>query len=365
VHLYVHVPFCARRCSYCDFAIAVRRQVPDSAFVDAIRAEWNRLDTGPGNGPVETLYFGGGTPSLLQPESIARLICDLTAKHGSAGDIEITLECNPDDVMPEHARGWRSAGVNRISLGVQSHDPSVLRWMHRTHRAEQVAPAVATLRAAGFDNISLDLIFALPAGLGRNWTDDLNRTLALGPYHISLYGLTIEPHTPLGHWTVRGEVVPAPDDHYATEYLEAHTALAEHGFEFYELSNAARPGRRSRHNQGYWSGSDYTGLGPSAHSLGGHRRRWNIREWAPYLDAVTAHRPSEAGYEILTESQRRIEAVYLGLRSIEGISPDDLPLPLLAAWRDQGWCSDASGRIRLTPEGWLRLDALVAAASAS
>ena len=267
VHVYVHVPFCARRCSYCDFAIAVRREVPSEYFTELVLREWDAWQEHPawGESPdVRTIYLGGGTPSRLSGTAVARLLEGIARKRGIVSGAEVTLEANPDDVTPAAARTWRAAGVNRVSLGVQSFDPAVLRWMHRTHTAEQVAPAVEALRSAGIEELSLDLIFGLPADLGRVWDADLARAFALAPEHLSLYGLTVEEHTPLGRWTERGDVAPVDEERYAVEFLGAHAALAANGFEHYEVSNAARPGRRARHNSAYWRRAPFIGLGPSA-----------------------------------------------------------------------------------------------------
>ena len=359
MHLYIHVPFCARRCSYCDFSIAVRRVVPDAAFVETIRAEWaQRVHQMPNK--VHTLYFGGGTPSRLAPASIAALIELVGANARLDPSAEITIEANPDDITDESAHAWARAGVNRVSLGVQTHDPAVLEWMHRTHRANQVAPATESLRAAGITNISMDLIFAVPSHLGRDWSRDVDTTLALEPSHVSLYGLTIEPRTPLARWAGRGEVVPAGDDRYAAEYLALHDALRSAGYEHYEVSNAALPGMRSRHNSAYWGAADYVGLGPSAHSFVGGVRSWNVRDWEAYRAAVASGGPVEEGSEALTSGQAGLERRYLGLRTTAGLPADALPLSAVRQWTEAGWAAVDGGRVVLTPEGWLRLDALVA-----
>ncbi|HET9134651.1 MAG TPA: radical SAM family heme chaperone HemW [Gemmatimonadales bacterium] len=362
MHLYVHVPFCARRCAYCDFAIAVRRDTPDAAFLAAIRREWAMRwtdDVARRHPEIHTIYFGGGTPSRLAPATIGTLVAELGGQR--AADAEITLEANPDDITAERAHGWADAGITRVSLGVQSHDPEVLAWMHRTHTAEQVEPAVQLLHDAGIRDISIDLIFALPAHLRRDWLRDLDLTLALDPTHISLYGLTVEPHTPLARWAERGEAKPVPDERYAEEYLEAHDLLINAGFEHYEVSNFGRPGHRARHNSAYWRGVDYLGLGPSAHSLLDGVRRWNVRDWADYERRLSVGEPIGAGEELLDADQRRIERLYLGLRTDSGLPVWDLPDAVRAAWAREGWLDLREDRARLTVEGWLRLDALVAA----
>jgi oxygen-independent coproporphyrinogen-3 oxidase len=310
---------------------------------------------------IQTVYFGGGTPSHIDPGGIGTILEGIVRRRTIAVGAEVTLEANPDDVSPARAAAWRAAGVNRVSLGVQTFDPSVLRWMHRTHAVEQVGPAVDALRDAGFDDVSLDLIFGLPAALGRDWERDLALAFALAPEHLSLYGLTVEAHTPLGRWTERGEVTPVDEGRYAAEFLAAAAALAREGYEHYEVSNAARPGRRARHNGAYWRRAPFLGLGPSAHSGFGRRRQWNLREWSAYERAVAEGRSTVEGVEQLTPEAVELEEVYLGLRTVDGLPAGRLPADTVAAWREAGWAVATSGRIRLTAEGWLRLDALAAA----
>jgi len=362
MHLYIHVPFCARRCSYCDFAIAVRRHVPSTDFRDTILAEWNDWRQQPWwaeVGAVETVYFGGGTPSHVSPEALSAILGRLRADTNILADAEITMEANPEDVEPARAEAWLEAGINRVSLGVQSFDPAVLAWMHRVHTSEQPSVAVALLRAAGFTNLSVDLIYAVPAHLGRDWAADLDRALALEVDHLSVYGLTIEAATPLGRWVARGETTPGDVDHAADEYLATHEVCRRNGMDFYEVSNAARPGRESRHNQAYWTGRTYLGLGPSAHSHRAGHRWWNIREWKRYRDAVVAGASSVEGEERLQPPQLEIERQYLGLRTTAGIPASYLPVQTSNQWVMAGWARRDGSQIILTPEGWLRLDLLV------
>lgn len=364
MHVYLHVPFCARRCSYCDFAIAVRRDVPTEAYVRAVLREWEQWqghESWVGAEVVDTVYFGGGTPSRLEPRGIAAILERIGADRRVSPAAEVTLEANPEDVTPARAEAWAAAGVNRVSLGAQSFDPAVLSWMHRTHSAAQTAAAVEALRGAGIPGLSLDLIFGLPAALGREWRPDLDRALALRPDHLSLYGLTVEDRTPLARWTARGEVVPVDEDRYAAEFLEAEAVLGAAGYEHYEVSNYARPGRRAVHNSAYWRRAPFIGLGPSAHSGWGRDRRWNLREWSAYQRAMEAGESPVAGSERLDDEAVKLEALYLGLRTSEGVPADRLPPDTLAAWRSSGWAEDAGGKVRLSPEGWLRLDALAAA----
>jgi oxygen-independent coproporphyrinogen III oxidase len=230
-HVYVHVPFCARRCSYCDFSIAVRRTTPTDEYLAALRTELEGVRPA----IVDTIYFGGGTPSRLGGEGVARLLDVVRERYTSAPAAEVTLEANPEDVTPEAARAWLRAGVNRLSLGAQSFDDRVLSWMHRTHAAAAIERAVRTARDAGFGSISLDLIFSLPESLQRNWERDLHAAIALAPEHVSLYGLTVEPATPLARWRDRGAVTEAPEESYEREYLLAHELLTQAGFEHYEV----------------------------------------------------------------------------------------------------------------------------------
>lgn len=367
MHLYIHVPFCARRCSYCDFAIAVRKQVPSDAYVAAVLREWTLWQTDPvwdASPEVQTIYFGGGTPSRLTPAAIARLLEQIAADRAVSPGAEVTLEANPDDVTLAGAQAWRSAGVNRVSLGVQSFHPRVLQWMHRSHTADQVPGAVDSIRCAGIQDLSVDLIFGLPSAQERDWSSDLERVFALDPDHVSLYGLTVEAHTPLGRWTVRGEVAPVDEETYAAEFLTADHALTAHGFEHYEVSNAARPGHRARHNSAYWRRAPFIGLGPSAHSGFATERRWNVREWAAYERAIAAGKSPIEGRELLDDSAIALEDLYLSLRTSEGAKLDRVPPGVRLEWERAGWARTSEDRIRLSAEGWLRLDGLVSSIKA-
>lgn len=366
MHLYIHVPFCARRCSYCDFAIAVRREVPSAAYADALRREWDEWRDSPewsGFAALATLYLGGGTPSRLDPDVLARLLGRITGDRPLAAGAEVTLEANPEDVTPDRARTWHGAGINRVSLGVQSFDPAVLAWMHRTHTADQPARAVEVLRRAGIERISLDLIYALPPEVPRDWDRDLAQALALAPVHLSLYGLTVEQHTPLGRWVHRDEVHPVADDAYAADFLAAHERLTAAGFRHYEVSNYAQPGHEAVHNSAYWTRSPYLGLGPSAHSGLRDRRWWNVREYAAWVEAIGQGVSTIAGEETLDREALELERLYLGLRTDTGLSASLVPEAPRVTWVREGWATIQAGQLRLTPEGWLRLDALVAQAA--
>ncbi len=369
-HVYVHVPFCGRRCSYCDFSIAVRRSVPVSEYIDAVVAEMATRGIARQEAPPRSLYLGGGTPSKLGPDGIARLLHEIGVRLGvekfstNPDDLELTLEVNPEDVSPAAARAWAAAGVNRVSLGVQSFEPKALEWMHRQHSADDVVAAVRSIREAGIAELSLDLIFAIPEMLGRSWTNDLNRVLELEPDHLSLYGLTVEAATPLGKWVARQTVSEAPEERYEEEFLEANRRLTDAGFQHYEVSNYARPGRRARHNSAYWSGAAYLGLGPSAHGFDGTERRWNIGPYAEWAAAASERRDPVAGSETVTGDSSIAEEVYLGLRTSDGLGIRENETLTVTSWVNAGWAvldqSQAEARLRLTPAGWLRLDSLAA-----
>ncbi len=368
-HVYVHVPFCARRCVYCDFSIAVRRTIPGSRYARAVLEEYvlRRRQDGAALS-IETLYFGGGTPSLLPVDDFDLVARQLLQSAGATEQLEVTLEANPENVTATTAPAWRRAGVSRVSLGVQSFESRALVWMHRTHDAADTAAAVRVLRHAGIRRLSLDLIFALPTSLRVDFADELARAVELEPEHLSVYGLTVEPRTALSRWIARGAVRMASDSRYAEQFMQAHEFLTACGYEHYEVSNYARAGCRALHNSAYWSGRPYLGLGPSAHSFDGKRRRWNLPSWPAYEErAVTGGDPTE-GIETLSEAEAALERAYLRLRTVEGLAAAEMHLVDSVVGREaerQGWLiRDAQG-VRLTAQGWLSLDAAVAALTTS
>ncbi len=370
-HIYIHVPFCARRCVYCDFAIAVRRQIPAAGYVKAVLEEYDfRRSSGRWDeAALETIYLGGGTPSLLPAEQLSELIDHLRDAEASGASLrEITLEANPENVNETAARAWVDAGVNRVSLGAQSFDDRILDWMHRTHDSGQTRSAVRALRVAGVDSVSLDLIIALPFELRHNVAGDLRQTLDLEPDHLSVYGLTVEPRTALARWVSRSAVIPAADADYERDFLVADEILTGAGYEHYEVSNYAKPGRRSLHNSAYWNGSKYAGLGPSAHSFDGMERRWNVAPWARYEREMNETGNPVEGMETLSSSQASLERLYLGLRVRDGIPRKEigaLDRNLVSRAEDAGWAVSTGSHWRLTVSGWLRLDEIVAALTAS
>ncbi|MDP9179257.1 MAG: radical SAM family heme chaperone HemW [Gemmatimonadota bacterium] len=363
-HLYVHVPFCARRCSYCDFSIAVRRTVPVSDYLGGIQRELVAL-IGPAGATssswnLSTVYLGGGTPSSLGAAGVRQMLATIASFAQIAPGAEVTIEANPEDVTPEAADAWAAAGVNRLSLGAQTFDDAVLTWMHRTHDASRIGHAVRYARSAGIVNISLDLIFALPPEIPRTWTRDLDETLALSPQHVSLYGLTVEPATPLQRWVSAGRVSSAGEDRYADEFLEAHQRMTGAGFVHYEVSNFAKPGRESRHNSAYWTGAPYVGIGPAAHSFDGERRRWNVKPYAQWLAALGRAESVVEGHELIDAESAKSERIYLGLRTQAGYRAGASDRAAAESWARAGWAVMDGDLVRLNAEGWLRLDSLAA-----
>ncbi|HKR09797.1 MAG TPA: radical SAM family heme chaperone HemW [Gemmatimonadaceae bacterium] len=380
-HLYIHVPFCARRCSYCDFSIAVRSVTPIDEYIKALRielpqiasrddAQRTQLPTQDHAGrsfagkasrdALETVYLGGGTPSRLGGAGIASVL-DAVREHWQlTRAAEITVEANPDDINDIAVAKWIAVGVNRVSLGAQSFNDTALEWMHRTHDSAQIGRAVAILKRGGIDNISLDLIFSLPDHLARSWRDDLQRAIELRPGHLSLYGLTVEPMTPLGRWADRGQIVQGGEEGYEEEFLTAHDMLAGAGFEHYEVSNFGLPGKHSRHNSAYWTGVPYLAAGPSAHSFDGAVRRWNVPAYTEWIRRLEKSDSPLEGEETLTEENRIAEEIYLGLRTTRGIEVHAEDLTRLKAWEAAGWATISQNVLRLTPLGWLRLDSLAA-----
>lgn len=311
--VYVHIPFCSHRCDYCAFATWTDREALMGDYAAGCRQEI-AVASMP---PASSVFFGGGTPSLLPaPELIS--ILDAVARHPGA---EVTVECNPETVTPALLAAYRAGGVNRLSFGVQSMAPHVLAALGRRHDPGSVARAVRDARAAGFVSVNLDLIFGAAGESMSDWDSTLETALALEPDHVSAYALTVEPGTPLarepGRWP--------DDDDQADKYLLADERLSAAGFEWYEISNWARPGQECRHNQLYWSQGDYRGVGCAAHSHQAGRRWWNVRTPERYLDLVAAGRSPESGDELLDAPAQERERLQLALRTRAGVTADALP----------------------------------------
>ena len=314
--LYFHIPFCKRVCAYCDFyKSADLRRMDD--LLAAMHRELDDRRGYPGGEAVTTRYFGGGTPSLCTPEAIRGLLDHAAQLFDCSGAEETTLEANPDDLTAEYLGGLLEAGIDRLSIGVQSFDDDCLKLMNRRHTAAQAAEAIRAAQRAGFGNITLDLIFGVPGFGGDTLRRSLDTALSLGVQHISAYHLTVEKNTAFGRRLERGRFSEVDEQVSEREYLEVHRTLTGAGFEHYEVSNYALPGCRARHNAAYWSGDEYLGIGPAAHSFNGKSRRWA----AASIDGYLAGAGTEAIYEQerLTERDRYNEYLMTRLRTAEGL----------------------------------------------
>jgi oxygen-independent coproporphyrinogen-3 oxidase len=354
-HLYVHTPFCAKICPYCAFYVHRGGGAAQREFVAALRSEWRRareefpLD-------LETIYFGGGTPSLLSAELFAEL-----AKELPRGPVphEFTLEVNPATVTPKKAAAWRAAGVNRISLGAQSFDGEMLKLLGRQHAPGDIPQTCALLREHGFENINIDLMFALPGQSEAKWEETLRTALACAPKHISAYALTYEEDTPFFEKLQRGEWRQDEAREIAM-FERTREVLGAAGFVDYEISNFAPPGFESRHNLAYWRGADYLGLGPSACSTIGGRRWRNVPDTRAYAERVARGESVRGEMETLDTATRTKERIMFGLRMREGVlraefSGAESELGRLAA---HGLAFEEEGRVRLTPRGQLVADSV-------
>jgi len=364
--LYLHVPFCARQCGYCDFAISVGRRADAEAWYGAVAQEWRRWREDADvhfTRPLETVYLGGGTPSMLGSD-LALRVAEILDFSAGATPSEWTIEVNPESCDDALTRAWASAGVSRVSIGVQSFHEPTLTWMGRLHGSQGAETALTAAKRAGFASWSVDLMFGLPGHIGRDWRADLDRVLRFEPPHLSLYGLSVEEGTPLARRVAWGQVRPAPDERYREEYLYAAERLRAEGYEHYEVSSFAREGHRSRHNQVYWSGRPYLGLGNGAHSFLPPWRHWNERVWPDYRDAWASGTPRPAERECIDGEAAALERLWLDLRRIEGIERARLESAVLERWQASGLAESAGhDRIRLTPNGWLVLDELTVEAS--
>ncbi|MDQ3611797.1 MAG: radical SAM family heme chaperone HemW [Actinomycetota bacterium] len=364
--LYLHVPFCATRCGYCDFNTYLGAELGGGAlqagYADAALAELRlaRRVLGQACPPVETVFVGGGTPTLLPAADLVRLLSAVRTEFGLAPDVEVTTEANPDSVDERYLTELRQGGFTRVSFGMQSAVPSVLRVLDRTHTAGRPQQAAKEALAAGFEQVSLDLIYGAPGESDDDWRASLGAALAAGPTHVSAYSLIVEDGTRLGRQVARG-LLPAPDDDVlADRYLLAEQALSDLGW--YEVSNWGEP---CRHNLGYWRGGDWWGVGPGAHSHVSGVRWWNVRHPQAYADRLAAGHSPGAGREQLSAEDRRVEQVLLEVRLRDG-----LPLSVLraagaaAAVRHvEGGLLEpeahAAGRAVLTLRGRLLADAVV------
>lgn len=316
--VYVHIPFCASRCSYCDFFSTLRLADMGETYVDAVLAE-ARLRRGELHGlAVRTLYLGGGTPSQLPLPLLSRLVTGLRGVLDLEQVEEFTVEANPDDVSPAWCSALRKLGVNRVSMGVQTFEDPILRAIGRLHTARQAVDAVNCLREAGIDNISIDLIYGLPGQTVASWTDTVSQAVSLRPPHISAYGLTYEEGTRLWRQRESGEVTEVPEEQCLEMYRILVEMLQSAGYEHYEISNFALPGFHSRHNSSYWNDTPYLGLGAAAHSYDGAVRRYNPDDLQEYITKIQ-NGELACGQEELTWQEHYDERVMLGLRTSRGV----------------------------------------------
>jgi len=314
--IYLHIPFCRQACHYCNFHFSTSLKQKNE-FVDALLKEIGLQKNYLPPETVNTIYFGGGTPSLLTQEELSAILQALHQQFQVAANAEVTLEANPDDITEQKLVEWKQAGVNRLSIGVQSFFEEDLRWMNRAHSAQQAIDNLQLARKH-FDNITIDLIYGGPTLPDDKWLHNVQQAIATGIPHISCYALTVEPGTALASLINKHKMAEVNTEDQARQFLLLMDWLQQAGYEHYEISNFALPGMRSRHNSSYWQGASYLGLGPSAHSFNGHSRQWNIANNALYIKSLKENKvPFEI--ENLTDTQRLNEYIMTSLRTIEGL----------------------------------------------
>ncbi|HEY0888553.1 MAG TPA: radical SAM family heme chaperone HemW [Nocardioides sp.] len=371
---YVHVPFCTVRCGYCDFNTytalelgpvgghpGASRQTYAEAAIAEIRLA--RRVLGEADVPVSTVFFGGGTPTLLDPADLVAVVAAIRDEFGLAPDAEVTTEANPDSVTPDSLAVLREGGINRLSFGMQSAVPHVLATLDRTHDPERVPAAVAWARDAGFEQVSLDLIYGTPGESLADWRASLDAALACEPDHVSAYSLIVEEGTALARRVKRGELPMPDEDDLADKYAVADDAMTAAGLAWYEVSNWARsPESRCRHNVLYWTGADWWGAGPGAHSHVGGVRWWNVKHPVAYADRLGAALSPAHGRELLSLEDQRVERVLLELRLVTGLDVavlDDAGRAAVPALVADGLLVVDGDRLVLTPRGRLLADAVV------
>lgn len=367
--IYIHIPFCKSRCKYCDFFSTTHLE-KRAQYVAALLEEW-RMRAHEVKEPIRTIYIGGGTPSMLDDSSLQMIIEALRresslnstaipgARQGDEAMLqEITMEANPGDITLERAQAWRKMGINRLSIGVQSMDDELLQLIGRRHTAEQARKAVAAAQAAGFDNISIDLMYALPSQTIEQWQKDVAEALQMGVQHISTYGLIYEEGTVLMTLLDHGVIEAVDEDTEMQMYDYLVEQLAANNFEHYEVSNFALPNRRSRHNSSYWNTTPYIGLGAGAHSYDGQVRQWNISDLDTYIAQAMAHQ-LQPEKEVLSEEQRHTERVMLGLRTNSGIGTDEIDRSKAQPYIAQGMLIEKDNRIVATTKGYHILNRII------
>ena len=369
--VYVHVPFCATRCGYCDFNTytatdlgnQVQRDTFDQVLISEIQLAAHEM--GSDRRPVETVFFGGGTPTLLSGKALVAILAAIEQKFGFASNAEITTEANPDSVDQAKLDQLRTGGFTRISFGVQSASPLVLKTLDRTHTAGAATAAIEMARAAGFEHISADLIMATPGETDQDLRDSVDLVTAGGVDHVSAYTLIVEPNTPLARQVAAGTVASPDDDDAAHRYELVDHLLTKRGFTWYEVSNWAKPGGRCQHNIHYWLNDDWLGIGPGAHSHIDGARWWNVKHPRSYSQKLTAGDLPIDQREVLTPTQIRMEQVMLGLRTASGLdlaAVEGLDDQVIAKLASDGLLDEAAlagGRLVVSTRGRLFADAVV------
>ena len=357
--IYIHIPFCKKACTYCDFHFSTTFEKYRSEMVSAICSEIiNRKDSLQ-NQLVETIYFGGGTPSLLTEIELTQILSCINQNLEVIKEAEVTLEANPDDIDTVKTLSWVRAGVNRLSIGLQSFHADSLGWMNRVHTVEQSLACIPIAQAAGINNISIDLIYGLPNMPEEVWREEIRTALKLGVQHISAYCLTIEPNTVLSSWVKKDKIQPVSNELQNQHFTILQEELTKAGFEHYEISNFALPGFISKHNSSYWKGTHYLGVGPSAHSYDGKYRSWNVANNQRYIQGIQVNQPAY-DFELLTKENRFNEALLTGLRTKWGVDLAALDSILLLNQefhkqlddlKKQGWVEVMDEVLYLTKEG--------------
>ncbi|MBI5370386.1 MAG: radical SAM family heme chaperone HemW [Sphingobacteriales bacterium] len=363
--IYIHIPFCKQACHYCNFHFTTSLRYKNELLA-ALLKELVLQKVYPGINPVRSVYFGGGTPSLLDLADINQLLSRVNAVFQVSPDAEITLEANPDDITGEKLAGWKSAGINRLSIGIQSFFQEDLEWMNRAHTAGQATENLE-LALRYFRNITIDLIYGTPGLTHEKWEQNVKKAIALGIPHLSCYALTVESKTPLDKLIRKEQYEPINPDQQSEQFLLLMKWMEEAGYEHYEISNFALPGWRSRHNSSYWQSQPYLGIGPAAHSYSGKERQWNIANNNSYIHSINQGIiPFEK--EILTETQQLNEYIMTSLRTLEGLDTGKVNEErrfLLEAsakkYVDAGLLQRAGERLLLTNEGKLLADGIAAA----
>ncbi len=364
--IYVHIPFCKKRCSYCDFHFSTTFSKYRQDLISAICLELVLRKDELKSEFIETIYFGGGTPSLLTKDELASIMSTIREHYQLADTPEITFEVNPEDAHEANLLTWKKLGINRLSIGLQSFQESDLSWMNRSHTLEQGTDAVRLAQKLGFTNLSIDLIYGLPGLSNEQWMEHLNRAMSLNVQHISSYCLTIEPKTALNDFVAKGKLIRPTEDQQSEQFELLVSTLAHAGFEQYEISNFAKDQKYAKHNSAYWNFSPYLGVGPSAHSFNGQQRRWNLANNTNYYQRVGKN---QDWFEVekLTESEKWNEYFLTGLRTKWGILKKNIQemggmnsseLPLMDTYLKNEWILEADASFVLTEKGKLQADGI-------